>query len=679
MLERELLAGEWSLPSSFAARARKRLLWYVNRLRCMRPPEMAHRLLRAAAARAECWGLTAASEVPETDWTVASRPWVYPPESPGQQQECLAAAERIIAGRFDVFALRDVDLGSPPRWNRDPKTGLEAPLRFGKLLDYRNAEQVGDIKYLWEPNRHQHLVTLAQAYALSREHRYFQAIRGHLESWFDACPHAKGPNWCSALEAAMRLISWSIAWQLLGGKESRLFSEPSCRAFRAQWLQSVFRHARFIHGYFSRYSSANNHLLGEAAGLYIAATTWPCWPQASRWKKSAQTVLEREILLQNGTDGVNLEQAVGYQRFDLELLLLCWLAAEAHGEDFSPAFRSRIESMLEYLASIMDVGGNVPMIGDCDDATVCRLDHRPDFCGYRSLLAIGALLFGRGDFKAKAGGLDERTRWLVRNANSAYEALNAQDVVLPVRQAFPVGGYYVLGCDFETEKELRLIVDAGPLGYQTIAAHGHADALAFTLSVGGKEIFIDPGTYAYHTEEPWRQYFRGTAAHNTVRVDGHDQSTSGGKFMWVKKAQAGCDRWSSSPEKDVFEGWHDGYLRLASPVLHRRKIVLHKRSRSILIEDTLQARGRHTIELFFHCSERCRVERASDGYRIVNGDRQVTLKPPPSVEEQRVYSGSTAPILGWISRRFDERQPAATLVWRCVVRGEQALRTQIVC
>src|SRR5206468_507056 len=81
-------------------------------------------------------------------------------------------------------------------------------------------------------------------------------------------------------------------------------------------------------------------------------------------------------------------------------------------------------------------------------------------------------------------------------------------------------GYYILGADFDTPNEIRAVVDAGPLGYTAIAAHGHADALSFTLSVGGSEFLIDPGTCAYHTQERWRQYFRGTAAHNTLRVDG---------------------------------------------------------------------------------------------------------------------------------------------------------------
>ena len=186
------------------------------------------------------------------------------------------------------------------------------------------------------------------------------------------------------------------------------------------------------------------------------------------------------------------------------------------------------------------------MFGDSDDGLVVKFAQGGDFCRYRSLLASGAILFGRDDFKLKAGALDDKTRWLVgEQADSLFEAQNAAPTGLPVRQAFPEGGYYILGRDFETESEIRLIVDAGPLGYGTIAAHGHADALSFTLSVGGIGFLIDPGTYAYHTQGRWRQYFRCTAAHNTVRVDGLDQSVSGGNFMWLKKACADCRRWST--------------------------------------------------------------------------------------------------------------------------------------
>jgi hypothetical protein len=138
----------------------------LNRLRCMTPAEVAFRLVRAVQARAERCGALGALRVPAPDLEPGFKAWVSLP-SGANRPRYLAAAERIRDGRLDVFALRDVDLGHPPRWNRDPKSGIEAPLAHGKTLDYRNPDLVGDIKYLWEPNRHLHLVTLAQAYALS--------------------------------------------------------------------------------------------------------------------------------------------------------------------------------------------------------------------------------------------------------------------------------------------------------------------------------------------------------------------------------------------------------------------------------------------------------------------------------------------------------------------------------
>jgi len=654
--------------------------WRLNRLRCMTPTEVSHRFLRTLSMHAERAGLLGSEVVPLPDLAPAPRPWVHATMRVSAARY-FAAADRVAAGKLDLFALRDIDLGSHPRWNRDPKTGVEAPPGFSKLLDYRNPRLVGDIKYLWELNRHLHLVTLAQAYALSGAAKYYRVIREHLESWFAACPYRTGPNWSSALEAAIRLINWSVTWQLLGGARSPLFEDAEGARFRQRWLESVYQHAQFVRGYFSLHSSANNHLIGEAAGLFIAALTWPHWPSVRAWLPAAKAILEREALLQNAPDGVNREQAVSYQQFVLDFLLLSLLAGRVNGQSFSAAYESRIAAMLEYLGSIMDVKGNVPMFGDADDGLVVRLAQDADFSPYRSLLATGAILFKRGDFRHKAGALDDKTRWLLGGESDAlFQAQSPAQTRLPQRQAFPAGGYYILGCDFESDIEIRLIADAGPVGYRSIAAHGHADALAFTLSVGGLEFLVDPGTYAYHTQGLWRHYFRGTSAHNTLRVDGRDQSQSGGNFMWLEKARAGCSLWSSTAESDVFEGWQDGYTRLADPVMHKRRIVLDKAARRVMIEDTLEMTGEHDVELFFHCGERCRIDPRSDGYAL-NQEARVLIIRLPQLKDgsSRVYHGSSAPISGWISRRFDEKQPSPTIAWRARLKGEVVLRSEIIC
>src|SRR5688572_22350545 len=436
------LNGGWlSAVKPAAARAAKSAQWRVNRLRCMTPAEIGHRTLRALTVRAERLGWLAPAPALPAELAPPCRPWICRDAKvhPGPY---LAAADRILAGRLDVFAMKDLDVGSPPRWNRDPRSGIEAPLAFGKTLDYRDARLVGDIKYLWEPNRHLHLVTLAQAHALSEDPRYFNALRLHLESWFEACPYGKGPNWCSALEVSIRLINWAVAWQILGGPEAKGFQDARGAILLRRWIRSIHEHCHFVSGHFSLHSSANNHLIGEAAGLFIAAITWPYLPQSREWLVTAKRILEREALLQNAPDGVNREQAFSYQQFVLDMLMLALLAGRANGYEFPASYGARIEAMLGFLASIMDAGGNVPMFGDDDDGTLVRLAPDEGGSRYRSLLATGAILFRRADFRAKAGALDDKTRWLFgAAAERAYGGLNVTGARLPVRRAFEDGGY----------------------------------------------------------------------------------------------------------------------------------------------------------------------------------------------------------------------------------------------
>ena len=124
----------------------------------------------------------------------------------------------------------DCELGDPPQWNRDPLTQRAAGARRASAIDYRDEREVGNIKYLWEPNRHLHLPLLAQAHALTGDPRYAarhpdsRSIRGS-----SSVPEGWGPNWVSPLELGIRLINWSITWQLLGGCARRYSRRPMAR------------------------------------------------------------------------------------------------------------------------------------------------------------------------------------------------------------------------------------------------------------------------------------------------------------------------------------------------------------------------------------------------------------------------------------------------------------------
>jgi len=594
-----------------------------------------------------------------------------------------SCADRILAGYFPVFALGEASLGFPPDWNRDPKSGTRVPLTFGKTLNYRQERLVGDIKYVWEPNRHAQLVTLAQAWHLTREQHYADGCATFLDSWLSACPYPLGVNWTSSMELGLRLVNWSFAWHLLGGDSAVMFAGSQGRSLRMRWLAAVRQHCHFIAGHLSRHSSANNHLLGELLGLFVASSTWPLWRESPDWRAFAQREFEHAALAQNAPDGVNREQAIWYHHEVADMMLIAMLYGRAAGRDFGAEYHARWAAMLEFIVAIMDVAGNVPCIGDGDDAVIARLDPRGKFDAYRSLLASGAVLLTdpliRAQLAAKARGFDDKSRWLLGDAAARQFASiipGGRGSGVP-RRVFPQGGYYVLGSDFDATNEVRIVADAAPLGYLSIAAHGHADALAFTLSVGGAEILTDSGTYTYHANEEWRSYFRGTRAHNTLAVDGLDQSVAGGNFLWTRHAEVTAVGFASTPVADTLAAEHDGYERLADPVTHRRELCYLKSSRALRVVDRLTCGSRHHVEINWHFAPACKViligERVA---QVTRGAVLVELSWPAGLRP-RLARGEQRPPRGWASRAFDVKEPRTSLVLECEITGNWQVESEL--
>jgi hypothetical protein len=649
--------------------------WYLRRLTRMSGAEVAYRVGRTL--RTVSVDLVPAAVPPRDEFATDFR--FLPPFVALSPEALLAAADRALAGRFTLFDLDDCDLGDPPQWNRDPLTHRVATSRRASRFDYQDERAVVSIKYLWEANRHLHLPVLAQAYVITGDARYALGIRQHVDSWIEQCPVGRGPNWCSALELGIRLINWSLAWQLIGGARSRLFQMQDGVDFRERWLRSVYEHARSIVSNLSRFSSANHHLIGEAAGVYVAASTWPLWPEVREWGERCRQILDDECQRQNAPDGGNREQAFAYQAVVLDFLIIAGLAARARGEDLSPLYWRRIEAMIEFLASLADVAGRIPQVGDGDDACVVRLAPEPGFSPHGSLIATGAVIFERPDLAVRAGTLDSKTMTLlgVQAARRLTYLKSRARAGFRPRQRFSESGYYLLGTAFGTPDEVRLLVDAGPLGYLSLAAHGHADALAFTLGIGDREILIDPGTYTFQAEPAWRRYFRSTLAHNTVEIDGADQSQQSGSFMWSGPAGARCIEFDATPGLQRFVGEHDGYARLADPLLHRREIVFEPGRAVIDIGDTLRCEGGHTARRAWHFAEDCAVQRAGDGLRIVSGHTQLLMEPLEPLERVDIHRGGSAEQGGWISRRFGRKQPCTTVLWHSHVAGVTVLRTRI--
>lgn len=211
-----------------------------------------------------------------------------------------------------------------------------------------------------------------------------------------------------------------------------------------------------------------------------------------------------------------------------------------------------------------------------------------------------------------------------------------------------------------------MTVDAGALGYLGIAAHGHADALSLRLSVGGRPVLVDRGTYTYNGNPGWRRYLRGTSAHNTVTVGGSEQSDYGGPFLWLRKARCELVSFESADTHGHIEAWHDGYCERVPPIVHRRRVQWSGSARRFEVRDTLEGGGQHSVLVAWHFAPDCEVMlRRDTAFVSLPGGTTLRLRMPGASAAGRwtVCRGGAGPH-GWHSPRFGVRVPAPTLLWR---------------
>ena len=640
--------------------------------------EVPYRAIAVARGLAQSKGMFAATTIPnETADARWGTSWCSVPDGRDTVALIEAEAQALMDGRLGVFGQSVPMHGGIPDWNADPVTGTQVDSTFGLFIDFRHIGKGVDIKFLWEVNRHLWWVPLAQHYALTGDPRYLERIGQLLSSWLEACPHARGANWSSPVEHGIRLINWSLVWQLIGGSDSSLFQGDEGRKLLGRWLESIYQHMRFASDNYSFYSSADNHLIGEAAGVYVASQVWDRWSQSRRMRRDAKAILERETLLQFSRDGVNLEQASCYHKFSLQFLIASGLCGRVNGDDFSSDFWSRIEAATSFTAAMMDCRGAVPSIGDSDDGEVWRLGHGTEFNSYRSIVAIGAALFQRSDLQAKVESTgvdaDPQVPWLRGLVPPSADVSAMQ--ALPSR--FDTGGYVILGDALHTADEFRVTFDCGPLGYNRIAGHGHADALSVLASWGGVPLLVDPGTYCYNAAPEYRHFFRGTHAHNTLVVDDCDQSEYGASFLWLRDVDCLLVNEPEAGLQSVHAS-HDGYKRLADQVVHHRRVTLGEGDEQLVIEDWIDSAQAHDVELFWHAALDATLTPRGDGSWLLDArGRQIELTMEGPELKAAVIEGEDSPPQGWVSSRFYERCPAPVLSARTRLSPGQVFRTVI--
>lgn len=653
--------------------------WYVHRLRRMSPREVVWR--SADAARQRAWrqkqvrpGQARPNLAKAPRFESILPPGALDAVPADDVRRLRRTADEILAGRWEVLGVIRQDMVAPD-WFLDPVSGRRAPQdKYCFSINHRDQAVTGNVKQVWEPSRHHHLTVLASAYAVTGDRRYAEGAGSHLRSWWAENPFLSGIHWTSGIELGIRLISWVWIRRLLDGWEDvqDLFERNELARNQIWW------HQTYLSGFRSRGSSANNHVIAEAAGQLAAAMAFPWFEESTGWEDESARLLQRELANNTFPSGVNREQAFDYHGLVAELGLIAAIEADLAGRPLPDITWQSLGRMLDVTAACLDRKLRAPRQGDSDEGRALVVAP-PDDNRWEALLALGQAVFGAPEWWPPARpGI----------ASTVLSAL-ARPHQLPQRPArrpwrFDDAGIAIFRSQPPEEPEIWCRCDSGPHGFLSIAAHAHADALSIEVRHDGTDILTDPGTYCYSSDPPFRRYFRSTIGHNTLEVLGRDQSASGGPTLWTRHAKSRLIGVEASADGD--EGrWtaeHEGYRTLRPEVTHRRTVRFHGEQRLIEVTDEIDTTGRTAVRLAFHLGPT--VEAELDGHALTlrwphqdRGQATATMALPSSLDWSLVR-GAEDPVLGWYSPAFGQKVPATDVIGVGLAAAGSPLRTRLV-
>jgi hypothetical protein len=571
-------------------------------------------------------------------------------------ENAIEFADDVCSHRISLLGNAGVDLGDQIDWHRDPLSGFQWPMRFWTSYDLVNAP-TADAKVIHELNRHQHLPRLAKAYFLTGYEAYAREAVSQLEGWIDQNPKWSGINWQSSLELAIRSLSW--IWTIFLLESSSTLDEPVLRRI----VRSLLAQIDQIYRYPSVYTSPNTHLIGEAAALWIAGVLFAELPRARAWRRFAATTLRNEMQAQFLHDGLHCELSSYYHCYAADFYLLVMSLSKRNGIEWPEWMGARLSRAFEFVMHLTRSDGTIPLLGD-DDGGRALMMSSEHYRSYTDGLCSAAVFFHRGDFKFQARRFHEECLWLL--GAGAWQVFNTLEAQPPsVSKMFPEAGYFVQRSGWEVQ-DSHAVFDCGGLG-QPSGGHGHADALSINLFSGGRDLLIDSGTSVYNCAPEWRDFFRSTRAHNTVVVDGSNQSQPGGTFAWRNKATPRVRQRFALPDIEYIDGEHDGYAGKQCGIVHSRRLV-HIRPNYWIILDELRGTGQHEFDFLYHFAPGAQLavfgdeKRGEIDCRANVGDAGLQLFMYGSEPVRTaVECGQHRPIQGWWSQQYGQRGASSVL------------------
>jgi hypothetical protein len=558
-------------------------------------------------------------------------------------------------------------------WHKDINSGDTFKPIFYRKINIRDNPELS-AKNVWEINRLQFLTGICINYKTDKNEIDLDLFIRIIRTWIAQNPFLIGVNWYSNIEVNLRLITWFLCWEILEAEDLMSHNSEFDEFVRNEWLPVIKKHCIYSYQNPSKFSSANNHLISEYAGLFIASSKWN-FKESKKWLRYSMNGLESEIIKQHSKEGVNKEEAAEYIQFITDFFLLTFIVGARTGNDFSDRFKERLFKILCYIYNFLDCEGNFPKYGDEDDGRCFLLDSGDKVNNFQSLLTSGAILFNNSSFKSKSRGFDMKNQFLFGEEGKViYESI--PEINIEEGSKFYAEEGHFIFRKSESFREIYMHFDAAPLGFLSIAAHGHADALSFILNVDGQPVFIDPGTYTYHTEPQWRNYFIGTLAHNTVRVNRRNQAVNGGPTLWIKKYKPSILNLDLGKTIDHVSATHDGYAK--EGVQHTRDIVFDRLKNEFQILDTLTVTNntKVQIEIPFHIHPEMNIISVSDnGFLFTKEHKRKTEFYVDEKLQFEVINGQLNPqILGWYSGSFLKKEPTSVIYCRTQIDCSTAFK-----
>jgi hypothetical protein len=569
----------------------------------------------------------------------------------------LEEAEEVVCGKARLF-------GGPP-----VPLSLAPPGPLAHWTAYSGGEMPdgADIKLTWEPGRFGWGVLLGRAYYLSGDERFPQAFWELAETFLDANPVNLGPHWASGQEVALRLIALVFALHLFN-------RSPHTTPERlARLAQAIAAHAGRIPATLS-YARAqnNNHLLSEAAGLYSAAVALPTHPQAEHWRGLGWRWFHGAVRSQIDPDGAYIQHSANYHRLALQLGLWVFALAKAEKQPLPAETSQQFARATRWLQRLLDPSsGRVPNLGPNDGAYILPLAacHFDDF---RPVLQACGRAFC-AQLPLPAGPWDEMSLW--------FGLPGSAPQVTPIPCDQPAADSF----------QRPIVLHAKETWATLRAANfhsrpGHADQLHFDMWWRGVNICQDAGAYQYNGAPPWDNALAGSDVHNTITIDGQDQMTRQGRFLFLDWAQAQVI--ASQPGEDgalkTVAACHNGYCKLG--LLHQRSVTIAgagdwvvndavlplKKQRALQEKTTMHTIRLHWLLPDLEWEVLARQPRGELLLRTTEGEFRLKIfsTPNPGMNaslqiaragELKYGSGPVMPHWGWASPTYSVKVPALAI------------------